>query len=251
MPLDITDLRSFYASPLGAVVERVLGTCIRARWNSLVGQSVLGLGYALPYLEPHRAEAMRAMAFYPATLGAVGWPAQGASCASLVESELLPLPDACIDRALVIHCLEAAENPRLVLEDLWRVLTPQGRVIIVVPSRRGIWARVDGTPLGQGQPFSRTQLRDILRDTLFSPLHEDEALYMPPLARRHVLRFARAFERTGAALSLPGAGVYIVEAGKQIHRPVVARRGLEFARARVLRPRLLPAPRGRAIPPSR
>lgn len=249
MPLDVTDLRSFYASPLGGAAQRVLAALVTRRWGSLVGQSVMGLGYALPYLEAGRCEAMRTMAFFPETLGAVSWPADGASAASLVETGLLPLPDACIDRALVIHCLEAAENPRLALEEIWRVLTPQGRVIVIVPSRRGIWARVDGTPFGQGQPFSRAQLRGMLRDSLFTPLHEDEALYMPPLARQYFLRFSRAIERAGKALALPGAGVYLVEAGKQLYRPVMARRGLEFARARVLRPKLLPAPGHRLTPP--
>ena len=241
MPLDVTDLRAFYATPLGRVARRVLGDAVASRWDTLVGQSVLGLGYALPYLEGRRDEALRAMAFFPATLGAVSWPAQGASGAALVETDLLPLPDACIDRALVVHCLEATENPRLALEEIWRVLTPQGRMIVVAPSRRGIWARVDGTPFGQGQPFSRTQLRDMLRDTLFSPMHMAEALYMPPLAHRSILRFARAFERAGAALSLPGAGVIVVEAGKQLYRPVLARRGIQIAGPRVARPRLLPA----------
>ena len=242
MPLDVTELRSFYASPLGAVARRVLEGLVTARWGNLVGQSVLGLGYATPFLETARAEAMRAMAFFPATLGAVGWPHDGASCASLVEPDLLPLPDDSIDRALVIHCLEAAEAPRLALEEIWRVLAPQGRMILIVPSRRGIWARVDGTPFGQGQPFSRAQLRGMLRDTLFSPLYEDEALYMPPLARRAIMRFSGAFERVGRALALPGAGVFVVEATKQLHRPVPARRGLELSRARILRPKLLPAP---------
>ena len=251
MPLDVTELRSFYASPLGAVTQRTLEAVIKARWGNLVGQSVLGLGYASPFLESGRTEAMRTMAFFPATLGAVGWPPHGASSASLVEPELLPLPDDCIDRALVIHCLEAAEAPRLALEEIWRVLTPQGRMILIVPSRRGIWARVDGTPFGQGQPFSRAQLRGMLRDTLFSALHEDEALYMPPLAWRAVMRFSGVFERIGKALALPGAGVFVVEATKQLYRPVTARRGLEFARARVLRPKLLPAPGTRATPRSR
>ena len=252
MPLDVTDLRSFYASPLGGVVRRVLGDVVAARWDTLVGQSVLGLGYALPYLEGRRDEAMRMMAFFPATLGAVSWPAQGASSASLVETDLLPLPDASIDRALLVHCLEATENPRLALEEIWRVLTPQGRMIVVVPSRRGIWARVDGTPFGQGQPFSRSQLRDMLRETLFSPTYVAEALYTPPLARTSFLRLARAFERIGVGLSLPGAGVIVAEASKQLYRPVLARRGLQIAGPRLAHPRLLPSagsgPAGRLIP---
>jgi hypothetical protein len=38
------------------------------------------------------------------------------------------------------------------------------------------------------------------------------------------LRSAMAWERLGAALSLPFAGVHIVEATKQVYRPIPARR---------------------------
>ena len=40
---------------------------------------------------------------------------------------------------------------------MWRVLAPSGRVI-VVPNRRGPWARADNTPFGHGRPYSRSQI---------------------------------------------------------------------------------------------
>ena len=47
---------------------------------------------------------------------------------------------------------------------------------------------------------------------------------MPPLAAGWFLRSAVAWERVGAAMSLPFAGVHIVEATKQVYRAIPAHR---------------------------
>jgi hypothetical protein len=47
---------------------------------------------------------------------------------------------------------------------------------------------------------------------------------MPPFASSWFLRSALAWERVGAALSLPVAGVHIVEATKQVYRAIPAKR---------------------------
>ncbi|MGA7940878.1 MAG: methyltransferase type 11, partial [Bradyrhizobium sp.] len=50
------------------------------------------------------------------------------------------------------------------------------------------------------------------------------ALFVPPLAAGWFLRSAVAWERVGAAMSLPFAGVHIVEATKQVYRAIPAHR---------------------------
>ncbi len=229
MALDVVDLRSFYATPLGNVARRLVWQIMRERWSNCVGLSVMGVGYATPYLGPLRDEAVRVLAFMPAEQGVVNWPGHGRSASALVESTMMPLPDSCMDRVLVVHALETLEHPRDVLAEIWRILTPGGRMIVVAPNRRGLWARVDTTPFGQGQPFSKSQLRELLRDTLFSPVHWAEALYVPPFERPYLLSAAPAFEAIGSRLGLPGAGLHVVEATKQLYRPIAARR----ARARL------------------
>jgi SAM-dependent methyltransferase len=224
MALDVVDLRSFYATPLGEVARRRVSQLVRERWSRCVGLSVMGVGYATPYLDPLREEALRVLAFMPAEQGVVNWPAQGRSSSALVDTSMMPLPDSCIDRVLLVHALEAIDHPRDVLSEIWRILTPGGRVIVVAPNRRGLWARMDTTPFGHGQPYSKSQLRELLRDTLFSPVHWAEALYVPPFARNYLLSAAPAFEALGSRLGLPGAGLHLVEATKQLYRPVVARR---------------------------
>ena len=107
---------------------------------------------------------------------------------------------------------------------MWRVLASGGRLLAVVPNRRGLWARMDTTPFGHGRPYSRSQINQLLRETWFTPTGWSEALYVPPVARGWFLRSAVAWERTGATLSAPFAGVHLVEATKQVYRAIPARR---------------------------
>src|SRR3546814_8778053 len=114
-------------------------------------------------------EAGRVLAFMPASQGVMHWPPEGAGLVSLVEETDLPLPDYSIDRVLLAHGLENADSLRALLREIWRVLTGDGRVLVVVPNRRGLWARSDRTPLGWGHPYSAAQLSRVLRDNMFTP----------------------------------------------------------------------------------
>jgi SAM-dependent methyltransferase len=239
LSLDIVDLRNFYASPLGGVTRDLLLAAIRRRWDSLSGMVVMGLGYATPYLSDYRQEAIRSLAFMPAAQGVVNWPSTGLSSSALVDADQLPLRDGSIDRIIVVHALETSHDAAAVLSELWRVLSPGGRLITIVPSRGGLWARMDGTPFGQGQPFSRSQVTALMRQALFTPVNWQEALYLPPMQGRLLLRTGRVWDRAARALALPFAGVHVVEATKQVFRPALVRKG-----ARVLleaEPSLVPS----------
>ena len=234
----VVDLRSFYAQPLGVVSRRLISREIRARFDNVRGLSVLGIGYATPYLGIFREECERALAFMPGAQGVTRWPSAAPTLAALVDETELPLPNGSIDRVIAVHLLEMTPDAGDVLREVWRVLAPGGRLLCVVPNRRGVWARADNNPFGHGRPFSRTQITSLLREALFTPVGWGEALYMPPVSRSWFLRSAVAWERAGATLSLPFAGVHIVEATKQVYKPVPAKR--RTARLRVLQPALVP-----------
>lgn len=235
---DVVDLRSFYAQPLGVVARRLIGRAIRGRFDNVRGLSVLGIGYATPYLGVFREECERALAFMPAAQGVTRWPSRAPTLAALVDEAELPLPTASIDRVIAVHLLEMTPDAAEVLSEVWRVLAPGGRLLCVVPNRRGVWARIDNNPFGHGRPYSRGQLTDLLREALFTPVGWGEALFVPPVTRTWFLRSAVAWERAGGLLATPFAGVHIVEATKQVYKPVTVKRR---ARLRVLQPVLEPA----------
>lgn len=222
MQPDVIDLRSFYASPLGLVARAVLLSAIQQRWQNLSGLALLGHGYATPYLDDIREGTERSIAFMPARQGVAPWPKGMLSAVSLVEGSELPLRDSVFDRVLLIHALETSDDPSALMSEIWRILAPGGHVMIIVPNRRGAWARQDATPFGAGQPFSKRQLTELLRHALFTPTYWGEALYMPPIAKRFMLKTAFAWERFGGSLALPFAGLHVIEATKQVYRPALA-----------------------------
>jgi SAM-dependent methyltransferase len=241
MSIDVVDLRNFYSQHLGVVARRFIGRGIRSRWSNVTGERVVGIGYATPYLGLFREEAERCLAFMPAAQGVVRWPTARAGLAELVDDAEMPLPDNAVDRILLVHSLEMSQDAAALLREAWRVLASGGRLLAVVPNRRGVWARVDTTPFGHGRPYSRSQITGLLRETWFTPTGWDEALYVPPIPRRWFLRTAGAWERTGATLSAPFAGVHIVEAAKQVYRAVPARR-VKRRLVPALKPVLAPSP---------
>lgn len=220
---DVVDLRDFYDSQLGDTTRRMVRRAIRSLWPDVTGQAVLGLGYATPYLRQFIPEAERVLAFMPASQGVIHWP-DGPSRTALVDETELPLPDCSVDRVLLVHAIESGEYQRDMLREIWRVLTSGGRLMVVAPNRRGIWARFERTPLGWGHPYSKTQLSRLLRDNMFTPTRSARALFMPPLRSRTLLRSAPAWERIGSRWFPTISGVVVLEAGKQLYaasqRPV-------------------------------
>jgi len=229
MTSDVIDLETFYETRLGQVARRMISRGIRQMWPDVTGQRVLALGYGAPYLRQFRDEAERVFAIMPATQGVSRWPKGGPSLVALAEDIELPLVDNAVDRVLVAHGLEFSEHLRPMLREIWRVLTDGGRLLVVVPNRRGIWARLERTPFGHGRPYSPPQLAHLLRESMFQPTLASTALYMPPSRSRMALGAAAAWERIGERWGLPFAGVALVEAGKQIY---AAGGWLEMAQAR-------------------
>ena len=224
MYLDIIDLRAFYSERLGRVARSLIAERLRKHWPSVAGDRVLGIGFATPYLADFADEAERVMAFMPAAQGVVNWPPDGSNAAALVDDDALPLSDASLDKVLAIHSLEMSASASDHLREIWRVLAPGGRVIFVVPNRRGIWARVETTPFGFGRPYGRGQLTMLLRDALFSPLGWSGALAVPPIRRRPWVRTGGVWEKIGSTLWPSFAGVLIVEATKQLYQGIPTRR---------------------------
>src|SRR5271155_686366 len=238
MSSDVVDLRDFYRTNLGQVARRMIRRAIQRVWPDLRGMRLLGLGYATPFLSAISAETERTVALMPASLGVLGWPPEGPNLVTLADEGELPFADYSIDRVVVVHAVETSEQAGPLLKEVWRVLAGGGRVLIIAPNRRGIWARLDRTPFGSGRPYTMSQLSRLLRDEQFTPVGSDTALFIPPSRNRMILRSAAAWERIGKRWFPTFSGVVLVEATKQIYA--------KPAPARIPRRRLVyaPAPHG-------
>lgn len=218
MHLDVLDLRAFYyRTKLGRAVQREMQGRMREFWPSTRGEIVVGFGFAAPFLRPFLTDAERVLSLMPAQQGVMPWPWGERNRSALVEETAWPLPAGAVDKLILAHGLETCEQAGALLEEIHRVLAPQGRALFIVPSRTGAWARRDATPFGYGRPYSSGQLDAQLRRHRFLPERHAAALYFPPSHRPYWLKSARMWEGLGRRLSMTMlAGSLMVEAGKQV-----------------------------------
>lgn len=224
MYLSAYDLKSFYHLKTGRIVRRVLQQRIAEFWPDVHGFRVMGYGYASPYLRMFKEqEAERVFGVMPAGQGAHHWPQDSHNLICLSEETELPIETNSLDRVLMIHSLEFAELMKPNLQEIWRVLKSNGRLLVIVPNRGGLWARSDWSPLGQGTPYSATQITHYLKDNGFIHERTEEALFMPPYKATMFLKSAGLFEYLGRRMMPFGAGVHMVEASKQLYaRPTIS-----------------------------
>ena len=102
------------------------------------------------------------------------------------------------------------------------MLKDDGRLIVVAPNRLGLWAHLERTPFGHGQPYSPAQLEGLLRRQMFAVERRAAALFVPPFQTRLLLRGAGAWERAGTRLCPRFAGVTLMEAVKDFGELVPA-----------------------------
>ena len=216
--MDARGLSQFYDNAMGQRARRVILNVLRQAWPQVKGQRLLGYGFAIPYLPAFLPDAERAIALSPAEMGVVAWPA-GKCLATLAEEDALPFPDAFFDRILVVHGLEEAQSLRPLLRQLWRVLAPEGKLLVVAPNRASLWAQVERSPFGHGRPFSRGELDAILKGAMFEPESWTRALYAPPLRSRALVGSGAGWERFGARFLSGLGGVHIAQARKSLYAP--------------------------------
>ena len=125
MRSDVLDLNDFYRSSTGQMAVRLLRSRLREVWPNVRGETVLGLGYATPFLRPFMEEAARTLAFMPAQQGVTRWPREGRNLTALVDENDLPLPDRSVDRVLLVHAVECSEQLRPFLREIWRVMADE------------------------------------------------------------------------------------------------------------------------------
>ncbi len=218
--IDVVALREFYASSLGRGVSVALLKAMRKIWPDCAGDEVVTLGYCWPFLDSFRDDASDIIPLMPGYQGGMAWPVKEPNRVSLINERRLPLKTDSVNRLLVIHTLENSRVPGKLIEELWRILVPGGRALIIVPNRRGLWSQAASTPFGCGQPYSLQQIGKRLGNRRFTLVSYRTCLFGFPLGHRWLLRMAPLMERIGEFLLPESGGVILMEVEKQIYASI-------------------------------
>ena len=254
MTIDVVDLREFYATPLGM---RAQASMIKAveKYGGLSRDtadiSFVGIGYPLPVFDSalfgtvpngdttgNSANALpKTIALMPSRQGAVRWPLNEPSRTALVDENELPLETASVECVILLHLLENVSDPAAMLNEVWRVLVPEGRLILIATNRRGLWARFEHTPFGNGRPFSRGQLGTLLRKAKLTPARWGDCLNFPPMRINRMMKLYPYIEKIAHRVWPVFCGAYVVTATKRLYQGVSS---VEKERKRVAVPVLAP-----------
>ena len=237
---DVIHLRQFYASAFGERVRLLIGRALEAMWPSANKDSILAIGYATPYIDHLNSSASPLLLCVPAEQGAVAWPQNGPNRVTLAHESELPFQSNSVNRVLLVHSVENSEQLSGMMEEIWRVLTPGGRVLAVVPNRVSLWSGSSKSPFGFGRPFNVLQLRSLFTKHNFTLTRTSSALFTPPICLRASWRLAQKVEMIGKICWWFMGGVLLVEAEKQLYasikQPIYERRsyGLRLATRRAI-----------------
>ncbi len=217
MIFDQMNIQEFYNSQLGLTVNECITREISTKWTDLNSTRILGVGFSRPYIRFYNGNQNNIVSLMPPT------PFTEFSAGNTANQELIslfheiPLPDLSIDRIIIVHALEFSESANLMIRELWRILTDNGKIIFIVPNRLGIWCRFDSNPFGFGRPYSPNQLVCLLEDNLFTTIRRNTALYMPPIKVRGTKSLSKGWEIFGRNTFPNLGGVISIEAEKQIY----------------------------------
>lgn len=226
---NVVGLRQFYSSPLGRKTKQRLRQLVAAQWTDHAQEVIVGIGYAVPVLRVlERAGPAAIAALMPANQGAIYWPVHSDNHSLLADPMMPPFAPASLHRVVMLHAFEYAASPKELLQVYWQMLVPGGRLLLIVPNRRGYWASFGSTPFSHGTPYSMSQMKELLAETQFTLRETTTALFGLPTGSGFWLGLWRSCEALGRRL-LPGVGgVLVIEAEKQIYasipEPVTSKR---------------------------
>jgi SAM-dependent methyltransferase len=210
-------LEAFYATRLGRAAATMVSQRLIDLWGPCAGENVLGIGFPAPLLPLWQTTARACIGVLPEDIGISAYMSSRGGAITIAPEHRLPFGDGTFDRIFLLHALEEADSPRLLMREAWRVLAPEGRIIIAAANRKSFWSINEAEAFGHGRPWTRKQLITFLNDSLFQVTASTTAVHMPPLNWRLITSAAKSWERVGELVTPALGGVVLVEAVKRLY----------------------------------
>lgn len=209
----VGDLHSYYQSAKGQRAAILLSQDIRPLWPELSTKAEIAVGFPFPFL-PHRQMPPVLM---PSQPGAAAWQGESGIKSAEIEPDCWPVASDMLDRVFIAHALEFVPDPAGLLREAARSLCGGGKLVMMVPHRRGLWVRSARTPFGHGMPFSRGQLHRLLLECGLQPSAYHRSLILPPSSMGWPSSVQNKMERLGGRVARVLGGVLLVEATKMVY----------------------------------
>jgi SAM-dependent methyltransferase len=254
----LAELESWYASENGEYLLENTREALQGLLDTSFGYHILQLGIVRG--QPLYDSSPINHRIYAADSG-------GDGIGLVTRADELPLDSDSVDTVIAHHGLEFAPNPHQVLREIQRVLTPQGQLLIIgfnPYSFMGINTYLRGLSgkslWHQHNPVSESRLTDWLH-LLGCEVRGSTRLYgVPPVGGGRLRQWLSNCDAWSSRHNLPGGGLYIMHAIKQVSALNRPRRQLRLRSERLIglavpKPSATPSPtpatpaRQRVAPP--
>lgn len=212
--VDVSDLKNFYRSAYGKAVYLEVSKLLKEFLLPNPSKRLF-VGFGVPYTKQYNG-----LLLMLAHMGIYAWPNQPDNCSALTYEHQWPFSDQEFDEIILLHGLEYSQNANELIDESFRCLKSEGKLIVITPNRRGVWAHNDKTPLGFGKPYSLTQLVNILNKKSFMIVNVKRALYKLPFGKIWGRLFAALFEVIAKGVLQKFSGLVGVVAIKQVYSGV-------------------------------
>ena len=213
MLYDVSKINTFYNHSHGQIVAKLLREDLSNIWEPSKTTSNLAVGFPF-YFFP---EDIICPVLMPVEIGGIAWAHNQEIYTAIIDSNSWPLESDSIDCIFISHALEFIPDHHSFLMEAGRVLKSAGKLILLVPHRRGLWLRTETTPFGHGTPFSKGQIFRLLKNTGLNPEKCTSSLFLPPFAYKLPEALSNKIEVVGEHLLQLLGGVLIVEATKMVY----------------------------------
>lgn len=213
MLYDVGKINTFYNHSHGQIVAKLLREELSNIWEPSKTTSNLAVGFPF-YFFP---EDIICPVLMPVEIGGIAWAHNQEIYTAIIDSNSWPLESDSIDCIFISHALEFITDHHSFLMEAGRVLKSAGKLILMVPHRRGLWLRTETTPFGHGTPFSKGQIFRLLKNTGLNPEKCTRSLFLPPFAYKLPEALSNQIEIVGEHLLQLLGGVLIVEATKMVY----------------------------------
>lgn len=138
------------------------------------------------------------------------------------ELEALPLASDSVDLVVLAHTLEHAQNPHDILREAYRVLIPEGHIIITSINPYSLWGswyaykRLFGKFSKEGKLLGANRMKDWLQLLNFQIIECAMFHFRPPIARENIFEKLSFLEKMGEKGFPLCAGGYALQAIKRV-----------------------------------
>jgi len=137
------------------------------------------------------------------------------------DPHALPLPDDVIDLVAIPHALEFTDDPHQLLREAYRVLRPEGRLLIVGINPYSLFGMrqrfsKNRQPPWNGRFLSAYRVKDWLALLGFDIIGGGFDVYAPPFTHSHWLARCKIIEQAGDRWWPIAGGIYFLHAVKKV-----------------------------------